>query len=103
LKYLKEPRMLDWCENIVLHTLLRTPVQSNMALFLVMEMQGLFRGVVVAAEASSREGEVYNVVPADHVSISKPLSKVDRRYYALESLVSSVANNTEVKYLLHCI
>ncbi|CAM6126744.1 unnamed protein product [Calypogeia fissa] len=56
---------------------------------------GLFQGVVVAAEASSREGEEFNMVVADHNSICKPKDRTDRRFYALKNLLIEVATKME--------
>ncbi|CAM6087624.1 unnamed protein product [Calypogeia fissa] len=50
---------------------------------------GKFTGIVVP-EASSRRDGNFNIVAADHVSISRPRSRKDRRFYALTDLLKRV-------------
>lgn len=69
-----------------------TRVQSLVA------VQNLFPNVVAVPEASARDGgEYFKIVEADHNSISKPASKFDRRFSALEDLLHHIARASEVK------
>jgi hypothetical protein len=58
---------------------------------------GAFKGVIVAPEPSARDGDHFYVLPVDHISISKPQDKMDRRFYAFTGLLGDIVQKLQVK------
>lgn len=67
-----------------------------MTAILGLVVQGLFRGVVGVPEPSARDGDVFNLVAADHIGICRPVTKTTRSFYGLTDLIDIVLDDLTV-------
>lgn len=79
--------------NCVRFSVIPTTIFMNKYMFVDLVGQSrssAFSNVVVVPEASSRYGDHFNLVTADHNSICQPTSRIDRRFFQLENLIYTV-------------